>query len=308
MMSILKLIRFKNLIIIALVQILIKYALLVPFYTDYGVVTFLNPFEFTVLILATICIAAAGYVINAIYSIETNLINQPETVIVSKTLSETKAYNLFMIFNVIGVTAGFYLAYAINKPSLFVLFFAASALLYIYATALKQMPFIGNLVLAVVVALGLLIVGIFELFPAMTPGNKSNQILFFRIIVDYTLFVFGLTLIRAIVKDIEAVNGDYKLGMQTLPILFGRQRATLIAFVLTLLLILGVTAYVVHFFFEQLFLLIYFLILVIGPLIYVSIKLYQAETAKEHRKINTYLKYILLAGLMSMLLYQFVLL
>ena len=61
-MSFLNLIRWKNLLMITLVQLLIKYALLEPF----GVQTSLDPFGITLLILATICIAAAGNIINDI--------------------------------------------------------------------------------------------------------------------------------------------------------------------------------------------------------------------------------------------------
>ncbi len=66
-----KLIRWKNLIMIALMQCLIKYALLLPFYASHGVVTTLNGLAFFLLVLATVCIAAGGYIINDIYDIET---------------------------------------------------------------------------------------------------------------------------------------------------------------------------------------------------------------------------------------------
>ena len=69
MTNYLKLIRWKNLLMIALVQILVKYALLLPFYESHGVITTLSPLAFFLLVLATVCIAAGGYVINDIYDI-----------------------------------------------------------------------------------------------------------------------------------------------------------------------------------------------------------------------------------------------
>ena len=69
MISFLKLIRWKNLFLIALSQILVKYALIEPF----GVVNFtLNTFSFCLLVTATLLIAAAGYIINDIFDIETD--------------------------------------------------------------------------------------------------------------------------------------------------------------------------------------------------------------------------------------------
>ncbi len=164
MCSILNLIRWKNLLMIALVQLLIKYALLEPF----GVHTSLNTLGILLLILATTCIAAAGNIINDIYDVETDFINKPNKLIVGKSVSEKTAYNLFIIFNVIGVGVGFYLSNYVGKSAFFSIFVIVSALLYIYASYLKQMLLIGNIVISILVALSLIVVGIFELLPEIT--------------------------------------------------------------------------------------------------------------------------------------------
>ena len=51
-MALLNLIRWKNLLLIALAQVLIKYA---PFHNDFGVITTLDHLHFGLLVLATIC-------------------------------------------------------------------------------------------------------------------------------------------------------------------------------------------------------------------------------------------------------------
>ena len=62
MLHFLNLIRWKNLTLIILAQVLIKYALFDAFDVD---VT-LNSFGFFLLVAATVCIAAAGNIINDI--------------------------------------------------------------------------------------------------------------------------------------------------------------------------------------------------------------------------------------------------
>jgi len=100
MISFFKLIRWKNLLLIALVQLLIKYALLEPF----EVVRFtLNDFGFSLLVLATLCIAAAGNVINDIYDIETDLVNKPDKVIVGNSISEKAAFNIYILLTILCV-------------------------------------------------------------------------------------------------------------------------------------------------------------------------------------------------------------
>ncbi|WP_299523874.1 geranylgeranylglycerol-phosphate geranylgeranyltransferase [Winogradskyella sp.] len=307
MIHFLNLIRWKNLVMIALVQILIKYALLLPFFESHGVVTTLSPLEFSLLVVATICIAAGGYVINDIYDIETDKINKPGKVIVNKYISEKVALRLFIILNIIGVGLGYYLSNGIGKSGFFVIFFIASASLYIYSSYLKQMLLVGNILVSLVVALSLLLVGIFELLPVINGGNRKVQIFFFRLILDYAIFAFMINLIRELVKDIEDIDGDYKVGMRTLPIILGRDRATKIVFILSLIPLFSVVYYVITNLFKQQLFVGYFLIFVIAPLIYITIKLFSAEQKPHYKHISLILKLVMLTGLLSIALYPYVL-
>lgn len=303
-MNFLNLIRWKNLLMIAFVQFLIKYALLEPF----GVIITLNLFGFSLLVLATVCLAAAGYIINDIYDIETDLINNPNKIIVSKTISEKKAYSLFIAFNVIGVALGFYLSHLVNRSGFFAIFVIISALLYIYASYLKQLLLIGNIVISLLVSLSLIIVGLFELLPVLTAQNQETQTTFFKIILDYALFAFIINFIREIIKDIEDIDGDYKAGMKTLPIVIGRERASKIVFILLLIPLFGVTYYVITHLYKQLFLVGYFLLFVMAPLIFIMIKSFSAETKKDFHILSNLLKLVMLFGMLSLWLYKYILL
>tara|TARA_R100001369_G_scaffold24665_2_gene45215 strand:+ start:64490 stop:65377 length:888 start_codon:yes stop_codon:yes gene_type:complete len=293
---------------IALMQYLIKYALLLPFFESHGVVTTLSHLGFALLVLATICIAAGGYVINDIYDIEIDKINKPKQLIISKYISEKNALTLFIILNVIGVGSGYYLSNGIGKPGFFVIFIIASALLYIYSSYLKQLLLIGNIVVSLIVMLSILLVGVFELLPAITPNNLIIQNTFFKIILDYAIFAFLINLVRELVKDIEDIDGDYKGGLQTLPIIVGRERTNKIVFGLSLLPIFAVVYYVITYLFKQIEVVSYFLILVVAPLIYISIKLFSAEQKSDYKHISLMLKLVMLTGMLSMLLYKFILL
>lgn len=303
MLHFLNLIRYKNLLMIAIVQLLIKYALFEPF----GVDITLNWFGFTLLNISTLCIAAAGNIINDIYDIETDTVNRPNKVIVGKHISEKTANTLFIVFNVIGVGIGFYLSHLVGRSSFFALFVIISALLYIYSSHLKQMIVVGNIVVSIIVALSIIIVGLFELLPVITPQNQDTQLTFFRILLDYAAFAFLINLIREMVKDIEDVDGDYKVGMNTLPIAIGRERANKIAFVLSIIPIAAVAYYMITYLYKQQIAIGYFLIFVIAPLIYVTIKLFSAETKEQYHHISTILKLVMFFGMLSLILYKFIL-
>ena len=165
----------------------------------------------------------------------------------------------------------------------------------------------GNIVVSFVVSLSILLIGVFELIPAMTDANRVVQITFFKIILDYAIFAYMINLIRELVKDIEDIDGDYKTGMQTLPIVLGRERTNKIVFALSLIPLLAVIYYVITYLFKQQLVVGYFLVLVIAPLIYISIKLFSAEQKAHYKHISLVLKLVMLTGMLSLLLYNFIL-
>ncbi|WP_262914689.1 geranylgeranylglycerol-phosphate geranylgeranyltransferase [Gelidibacter sp. F63206] len=306
-MNILNLIRWKNLLMIAFVQLLIKYALLQPFSETTELTITLNGFGFGLLVLSTLCIAAAGNIINDIYDVETDLVNRPTKVIIGKKISEKTAYSLFIILNVIGVLIGFYLSHLVGRSGFFAIFVIISAMLYIYASYLKQMVLLGNIVISILVGLSILIVGVFELMPAITDQNQPTQLTFFMILFDYALFAFLINLVREMIKDLEDIDGDYKSGMNTLPIAIGRDRASKIAFGVSLLPLFGSVYYVATYLLKSKLLIGYFLVLIVVPLIYIAGKTYQAKSKKHFHHISNMLKLVMLFGMLSLLLYPIVL-
>lgn len=286
---------------IALVQLLIKYAFLEPF----GAATSLDTLGIFLLIVSTVSIAAAGNIINDINDIETDVINKPNKIIVGKSISEKTAYNLFIILNVIGVGIGYYLSNAVGRSGFFTLFVMISILLYVYSTYLKQLFLIGNLVISALVALSIVIVGVFELIPNITEQNQSIQLIYFKTIWNYAYMAFILNLIREIVKDVEDMEGDSKTGMRTLPIVIGKEKTKYIIFALSLVTLLVIGYYVVDTLYQNLWAVVYFLLLIIAPLLYLNIKILGAQVKTDYTQLSNILKWIMLFGMLSLLLYKY---
>lgn len=301
-MNYLKLIRYQNLFIIILMQVLIRYALFIPLGADIT----LSHFEFVLLVLATIFIAAAGNIINDIYDVDIDLINKPKKVIVGKSISEKTAYNLFIIFNIIGVGLGFYLANIIGEEAFSGFFIVTSALLYLYATFLKSMLLIGNIIISLLVAFSLIIVGLFDLFPAINFINQEYQSFIFGIILTYAFFAFYINLMREIVKDIEDIDGDINGELNTLPIEIGRKRATYIVFGMGVLSLFGIIFYSYTHLYNYTIAVAYFLFFVLAPLGYFCIKTWDAKSKSDYSFLSKLLKIIMLLGIGSLLLYTFV--
>lgn len=306
-MNLLRLIRYKNLFIIAFIQCIIKYVFFeLPQFKNANLTTALDTTAFTCLVLATICIAAAGNIINDIYDVTADNINKPEKMSVCKHFSEDVATNLFISFTVVGIALGIYATWEIDKNSYATIFLLVSALLYWYATYLKQTILIGNIVISTLVALSILIVGLFEITPMITPDSREAYLFMFKFLVDYAVFAFLINLVRELVKDLEDVDGDYKAGYNTLPIAIGRDRANKVAFGVCALAIMAIVYYVITYLFENQYLLLYFIFLIIGPLSYCAIKLLSAKTKAHYTQLSTILKITMILGIGSIILLKFV--
>lgn len=300
-MHFLKLIRYKNLLFLVLIQVLIKYGL----FDAYRLETTLTDFHFFLLLIATVCIAAGGYIINDIFDIRIDTINKTQKVIINNHISEKSAYNYYLVFTASGVFLGFYLSNHIGVPGFAALFILIGALLYIYATFLKGILLLGNLVISLLISSSILIVGLFELFPNISSQNILEYQEVFSILLKYAFFAFLLTLIREIVKDIEDVNGDKNDDLKTLPIVLGRKRAALFAFILAVITVMVILFYMYDSLYKKIVAMAYFLIFIIGPLLYFCVQLFSAEKKESFRKLSTLLKFIMLFGILTLLLYKF---
>lgn len=115
-----------------------------------------------------------------IFLIETDFENKPNKVIIGKIISETTAYNIYIALTISGVACGFVLANSVSHPNFAVIFVLVATLLYFYATTLKQLPLIGNIVVAALLAFSIIIIGIFDIFPNTFDFNRQQMSLAFQ--------------------------------------------------------------------------------------------------------------------------------
>ena len=293
-----KLIRWKNLLMLALIQILFRFV----YFSEFSVATTLNTITFYMLVAATLLIAAAGYIINDIYDIEADKINKPSKVFVSQAFSIKQAWFFYYLFNIMGLSLGFYVAYTIGRPTFIAIFLIVMLLLKVYNSDLKKLPLLGNALISLLVSLAILIIGIFDIIPAITPENEVEQYYAFKVMTDYAIFAFMFMFLREMIKDIEDVNGDRKMRMKTLPILVGRKRARYIVFGFCFIPLILVTYYSFDNFGEVPFVLAYMLIVVLIPLLYTMTKILNSKTKKDDAFTSWLLKFIMLLGILSIVI------
>ncbi len=303
-MPFLKLIRFPNLAIVALTQYLLQYLVLVPALREASLRPILDPFHFALLVTTTILIAAGGYLINDLLDYEADLVNKPEAVFVNRIFAKQIVWIFYWSTILIGFAIAWYLAIYVRKLPLVLIYPAAVLLLYLYSKWFKKMPLIGNVVVAVFCAFvaGVVLFADRENFAQMTGQGWEVAVLF----GGYLWFAFLSTLLREIVKDIEDMEGDAQLGLQTLPLRFGEKNAKGWAIGIGAALLISLMVFVLWLWQRQASgSAIFTIVSVAIPLCYLIFLIVKADTKMDYTKASLIAKILMLLGLVLLVVCKF---
>ena len=157
-----QLFRFKNLIFIVITQWLIYTAIISPIFDKYGLTTLLPAAAFWLMVLATVLIAAGGYVINDYFDLKIDRINRPESVVIGERLSKKSAMRLYIALTGVGVLIGIVLAVWLKNISLGFIFVIVPGMLWFYSSTYKRQFLIGNVIVSLCCALAILVLLVTE--------------------------------------------------------------------------------------------------------------------------------------------------
>jgi 4-hydroxybenzoate polyprenyltransferase len=286
----LQLIRIKNLVITFVTQLFAYYFLS----RHIGWDQLVEP-RFMSLCLATVFVAAGGYIINDYLDIKLDLINKPEKVVVGQVI--TRRWTMFWHFllNGMAVLLGLFIGIKVC-----IAIFSATVLLWIYSVSLKRKFLIGNILVSALSAFVIIINFVYD---------TSLDIF---LIVSYSFFAFTLTLLREIIKDAEDIRGDGKFDCETIPIVLGIRKTKSIlfylAFAFAIILFIYTTFYAASFpFLNGLArggLIFYMLIAVIAPLGLMIYWIHTADTTSDFSRLSSLAKVIMVTGMLSMLFWR----
>ncbi|SDF98482.1 geranylgeranylglycerol-phosphate geranylgeranyltransferase [Chitinophaga filiformis] len=307
LIAFLRLIRYPNLIYIALTQFLLQYCVVAPVLEYNGEGPSLSWPSFFLLSLSTVLIAAAGNIINDYFDINIDIINKPEKMVLDKIINRRWAMAWHTIFNMAGVSIGFIVAWQIGHIYLGFTQVICSLILWFYSTSFKRQILIGNVLISLLTALAVVVVGfyekqIYESFEAiMSPtGRKLIQV-----IGVYALFAFVISLVREIVKDLEDMIGDAKDGCRTIPIVWGVEPAKRICYMLLLALqILIVLVEIRIGFIGWWPAIIYLVLFVQAPAYYIYNLLKKAHLPEHYHRVSSLVKWLMLTGILSMIFFK----
>lgn len=232
--------------------------------------------------LAGALAGAFGNVINDVYDVAIDRVNKPHRAIASGRVSPRAG----SIWAAVCALAALLLSLPLGSgPALIV---AASILLmFAYSAVLKRIPLIGNL------AVGIL-TGAAFVFGALVFDRPEAGIV-------PAVFAFLFNIAREILKDIEDVRGDQAQNVRTLPVVAGEHVALLLV---TILLIVVIAATIIPAV-TGMYHAVYFWVVFFGVdcvLVYVLFTVWNDRSTSSLARLNTLLKYDMLAGIGAILM------
>jgi 4-hydroxybenzoate polyprenyltransferase len=242
-----RLVRLPNLIIIALTMMLVRYALLSSFFSLQGVGPAMPPWQFVLLAIASVFIAAAGYIINDLLDRDIDGINKPGRNLIGTIITEKAANTWYLMLNIAGIGLGIALSFLAGKIQLGILFILIATALYFYSYKYKYLAFWGNFTVSVLSAMVVIIVWLFEFFHLRkNPDAFTGAIPVFntivKLILSYSSFAFLLSMLREFIKDIRDIPGDTRYGCETIPVRIGLEKSRIYSLAATLLVIMAIGA------------------------------------------------------------------
>nr|WP_240336997.1 geranylgeranylglycerol-phosphate geranylgeranyltransferase [Rufibacter sp. SYSU D00308] len=237
---------------------------------------------FGILLLATVFVAAAGYIINDYYDIKIDRINKPERVVVGKALTRRKAMIIHLYLTAMGVLLGALLGVRIGLVLL-----GVALLLWGYSAQFKKQPFVGNFTIALLSAAMVLVVPLQAGQPSLSAWA-------------YGVFAFLISLVREIIKDMEDVPGDASFRCRTLPIILGVPKTKWVLYGIIALFLLFTGVVMLNRLHEPLFIGYLFVGVVLPTLVLVR-QIFFADRKKEFSHLSWLCKAIMVTGICSML-------
>ena len=263
--------------------------------------------DFLLLLVSSVSIAAAGYIINDYFDMDIDHVNKPQKMVIGKWISRRWAMLWHMLLSLVGLFLSAIVALHVSNMLLLVFNFASVVVLLFYSTTFKKKLLIGNVLISLLTAwvIGVLFIAEINLADlSYLKNHKAELDKLYKYTLVYAGFAFIVSLIREVVKDLEDMIGDRKFGCTTMPIVWGVNVSKIfiaiwLVVLMGLLLAIFVYAIIHNWFWLQLLLILSLLIY----LVYILVHVKKANAISDYSLISKHIKLVMLVGILSIFLF-----
>ncbi len=231
------------------------------------------------IVLATVCVVAAGYIINNFYDVKVDRINRPLKTGLDTFVNQSTRLQLYFFLNFIGFLFGFLVSWRAG------LFFAVYIFgIWFYSHKLKKYPLWGLISATILTILPFFVVFIYF-------KNFSN------IIFVHAVFLFLVIMVRELIKDLENMKGAIANNYRTFSVAYGEKKSKELSI---FLLISTFFPIIILFQLPELSHMRYYFYVALITLFFIGIYLWKSETTKQYQFLHNILKLLLLIGVFSL--------
>lgn len=278
LIALLSLVRWYNILTVALAQYLASIFILQP---DVPVLDVLLDVDLHLVVLSSGLIIASGFIINSFYDLERDSFNRPNEVVFNRLVSQQTCLNFYFLFNTLGMIMSFFVS---KRMMLFNFLFSIA--LWFYSHKLKKKAFMGNIAATILT--------IAPFFGIIIYYDEINYAIFF-----YVAYIAIIVLIREVIKDLIAEKGDLVFNYKSVPILYGHTKTKRL-----LLTLMNLTIFppVLLYYTYEVNNVIYYFIFATVMVMYSGYSLLNANDEKDFERVNFLYKLVLLTGIFSIVL------
>jgi 4-hydroxybenzoate polyprenyltransferase len=305
-----RLVRWPNLLFIALTQSLFYYCILIPSFYQGNPFheNILKPPSFILLCLSSVLIAAAGYIINDYFDLNIDRVNKPDKIVVEKIIKRRWAIIWHWVLSGLGILIGFYLSWKMKNIFIGPSNILCVLLLWFYSTTFKKKLLIGNLLISFLTAwvIGVLYLCEFRIHRFVDPEYHGALSRIYKFTVLYASFAFIISLVREVIKDMEDLEGDARYGCRTMPVVWGLNAAKFFCASWLTLLVAALIFFQFYVLQYGWWLTIAFsCFAVIYPILRVLKKLSRATEPGQFHQLSQMIKTIMMMGILSMIFLKY---
>lgn len=302
-----RLVRLPNLVFIAYTQTLFLYCVVLPSHRYHPGSHFsLQGPAFWLLLAASVCIAAGGYVINDYFDLNIDRVNRPDRLVIERSIHRRHAILWHLLLSLAGLACSLGVSVSTGSALVSVLNTLAVAVLWFYSTKFKRQLLAGNIAISILTAWVILVMYVTEAargWPIYDERQANYLSEIYKPAVVYAGFAFIMSIIREAVKDMEDRIGDQRHGRRTMAVVWGMRSTKVYTATWLVVLLMSVLAFSVYFAIRgQWAMPALMATSVMLPCAAVLKRLWPAQEPASFRQFSGWLKWAMLGGTSSMLL------
>lgn len=232
------------------------------------------------IVIASVCVVAAGYIINNFYDVKVDRINRPVKTGIDNYVKQETRLSLYFSLNLLGFAFGYFVSW---KAALFFSVYIFG--IWFYSHKLKRHPFTG-LISATVLT-------ILPFFAIFVYYRNFSEIIFV-----HAIFLFFVIMVRELIKDLASIKGALANNYKTFTVTYGEQKTKKLSIIILFFTLFPV---IILFSYPELSYMRYYFYIALLALLFVAFYLFHAVEQKQYRFLHNILKLLLLLGVFSLI-------